>query len=65
MTASIEQLKGYIADKERQISYLEGRYGQGVRPSFVGEEIGLLVAQIREAEKVIAEVKELNAGEAQ
>lgn len=46
MTTSIEMIDSRIADKERQIAYLEGRYGQGVRPAWVGDEIGVLAMQI-------------------
>lgn len=48
MTTSIEMIDSRIADKERQIAYLEGRHGQGVRPAWVGEEIGILTMQIQD-----------------
>lgn len=41
---SPDQLRESIAGKEEQIRSLEQRYGTGVRPAWVGEEIGILLA---------------------
>lgn len=38
----IESLRAYIETKQQQIEDLEKRYGQGVRPGWVGEEIAIL-----------------------
>lgn len=38
----IESLRAYIERKQQQIDDLEKRYGQGVRPGWVGEEIAIL-----------------------
>ena len=38
---TIESLREYIADKEKEILALEVKHGLGVRPSWVGEEISI------------------------
>jgi hypothetical protein len=55
-----DKLRVYIAHKQGQIDDLEKRYGTGVRPSWVGEEIGILLYYQRDAE---AELKKLEAKE--
>lgn len=47
----IESLRAYIETKKQQILDLETRYGTGVRPAFVGEEIGILHHYQQDAEK--------------
>ena len=42
MMTDIETLRAYIAHKQQQIELLEKRYGTGVRPGWVGEEIAIL-----------------------
>lgn len=39
-------IRSLIAIKRDDIARLERRYGTGVRPSWVGSEIGILQAQI-------------------
>ena len=56
----IESLREYIARKQGQIEDLEKKYGTGVRPSWVGEEITLLTFYMRDAEY---ELKQLEATE--
>lgn len=46
----IESLRAYIETKKQQILDLEARYGTGVRPAFVGEEIGILLHYQKDAE---------------
>jgi hypothetical protein len=57
---TIEECRAYIARKQEQIDDLEKRYGTGVRPSWVGEEIMILIHYQRDAE---AELKKLEAKE--
>ena len=55
-----EECRAYIARKQEQIDDLEKRYGTGVRPSWVGEEIMILINYQRDAE---TELKKLEAKE--
>ena len=41
----------YIEYLKRRIDDLEGRFGVGVRPEWVGEEIGINMMYIEELEK--------------
>lgn len=56
----IESLRAYIERKQQQIEDLEKRYGQGVRPGWVGEEIATLHHYKQDAEK---ELKRLEGQE--
>jgi hypothetical protein len=56
-TTTIASLEAYIADKLRQIESLEARYGTGVRPAWVGEEIGMIDFYIRDAQAAIKELE--------
>jgi hypothetical protein len=58
---TIEELRAYIARKQQQIEDLEKRYGTGVRPGWVGEEITILQFYKRDAEKQLAELEKNNA----
>jgi hypothetical protein len=58
---SKQDLLAYIKLRQSQIDDLEKRYGTGgVRPAWVGEEIGILLHYKRDAE---AELKKLEAKE--
>lgn len=46
----IKTLRAYIAHKQQQIEDLEKRYGTGVRPGWVGEEIAILHHYQKDAE---------------
>ena len=59
---TIESLREYIADKEKEILALETRYGTGVRPSWVGEEISILSFYKRDAERMLKLELEKNNG---
>lgn len=58
---TIEECRAYIARKQEQIDDLEKRYGTGVRPSWVGEEIMILIHYQRDAEKQLAAMEDNNA----
>ena len=57
---TIESLREYIADKEKEILALETRHGTGVRPSWVGEEISILSFYKRDAEQQLKQMEEAN-----
>jgi hypothetical protein len=57
---TIEECRAYIARKQSQIEDLESRYGRGVRPSWVGEELTVLHFYIMDAEDQIAEMEKNN-----
>jgi hypothetical protein len=59
--AKADKLRVYIAHKQEQIDDLEKRYGTGVRPSWVGEEITMLTFYMQDAEY---ELKRLEANNA-
>jgi hypothetical protein len=58
---SKQDLLAYIELRREQIEDLERRYGTGVRPAWVGEEIGILAHYKRDAEKQLAELEKDNA----
>jgi hypothetical protein len=58
---TIESLRSYIELKKKQIDDLEKKYGTGVRPSWVGEEIMILIHYQRDAEDQLAELEKNNA----
>ena len=58
---SKQDLLAYIARKQEQIDDLEKRYGTGVRPSWVGEEIMILIHYQRDAEDQLAYLEKNNA----
>ena len=58
---TIEILREYIADKEKEILALETRHGTGVRPSWVGEEISILSFYKQDAEQQLKQMEEANA----
>ena len=58
---TIESLRKYIADKEKEILALETRHGTGVRASWVGEEISILSFYKRDAQRQLAELETSNA----
>jgi hypothetical protein len=58
---TIESLRSYIELKKQQIADLEKRYGTGVRPSWVGEEIMILIHYQRDAEDQLKQLEANNA----
>jgi hypothetical protein len=56
-----DKLRVYIGYKQEQIDDLEKKYGTGVRPSWVGEEITMLTFYVQDAEY---ELKRLEANNA-
>jgi hypothetical protein len=54
---SKQDIIAYIELRQGQIDDLENRYGTGVRPAWVGEEIGILSHYKRDAEKQLAELE--------
>jgi hypothetical protein len=58
---TIESLRSYIELKKQQIDDLEKRYGTGVRPSWVGEEIMILIHYQRDAEDQLKAMEANNA----
>ena len=58
---SKQDLLAYIELRREQIEDLERRYGTGVRPASVGEEIMILTLHLESAQKQIAELEKDNA----
>jgi hypothetical protein len=58
---TIESLDAYIADRMAKIEDLEKRYGTGVRPGWVGEEIMVLEFYIQDAIAARNELESKNA----
>ena len=58
---TIESLDAYIADRLAKIEDLEKRYGTGVRPGWVGEEIMVLHFYIQDAIAARNELENKNA----
>ena len=58
-----EECRAYIARKQEQIDDLEKRYGTGVRPSWVGEEIMILIHYQRDAEDQLKAMEADNAAD--
>lgn len=56
-----QTLREYIAHKQQQIEDLEQRYGTGVRPGWVGEEITMLTFYKQDAEDQLKQMEEDNA----
>lgn len=59
----IESLRAYIETKKQQIIDLETRYGTGVRPAFVGEEIAILYHHQQDAENQLKQLEDQNAAD--
>jgi hypothetical protein len=55
--AEIAVLQGAIRRHFDDIEELQERYGTSIRPNWVGEEIGVLWAQINRIEKQIEELQ--------
>ena len=55
-----EEARAYIARKQEQIDDLIKRYGQGVRPGWVGEEIAVLTFYKQDAERQLADMESEN-----
>jgi hypothetical protein len=56
-----EECRAYIARKQEQIDDLEKRYGTGVRPSWVSEELGILYHYQDDAIQTLKQLEENNA----
>jgi hypothetical protein len=56
-----EECRAYIARKQEQIDDLEKRYGTGVRPGWVGEEITMLTFYMQDAEDQLKQLEANNA----
>lgn len=56
-----DKLREYIAHKQGQIEDLEQRYGRGVRPGWVGEEITMLTFYKQDAEDQLKQLEAKNA----
>lgn len=56
-----QTLREYIARKQGQIEDLEQRYGRGVRPGWVGEEITMLTFYKQDAEDQLKQLEQDNA----
>ena len=56
-----QTLREYIAHRKAQIEDLEKRYGTGVRPGWIGEEITMLTFYMRDAEYELKQLEENNA----
>lgn len=61
MTTEADKLREYIARKQAQIEDLEKRYGTGVRPGWVGEEITMLTFYKQDAEDQLRKLEQDNA----
>jgi hypothetical protein len=57
---SKQDLLAYIELRREQIEDLEKKYGTGVRPGWVGEEITILSFYKRDAEQQLAELEKNN-----
>ena len=55
-----QTLREYIARKQAQIEDLEKRYGTGVRPGWVGEEITMLTFYKQDAEDELKKLEQDN-----
>ena len=56
-----DKLREYIAHKQGQMDDLEKRYGNGVRPGWVSEEIMMLTFYQRDAEDQLKQLEQNNA----
>ena len=55
-----DKLRAFIAVKEQQIRDLESKYGTGVRPSWVGEDITRYWLYARDAKDQLAAMEAIN-----
>lgn len=58
---SKQDLLAYIELRQSQIDDLENRYGTGVRPAWVGEEVAILSHYRNDAQRQLAELEKNNA----
>lgn len=56
-----ESLREYIEQKRKQIDDLRFTYGDSVRPTWVGEEIGILGAYMDAAQNELDHMESKNA----
>lgn len=56
-----QDLFAYIELRREQIEDLEKRYGTGVRPAWVGEEVAILSHYRNDAQRQLAELEKDNA----
>ena len=61
MMTEADKLRAFIAVKEQQIRDLESKYGTGVRPSWVGEDITRYWLYARDAKDKLATMEANNA----
>ena len=55
-----DKLRAFIVVKEQQIRDLESKYGTGVRPSWVGEDITRYWLYARDAKDQLAAMEAIN-----
>ena len=58
---SKQDLLAYIELRQSQIDDLINRWGDGVRPAWVGEEVAILSHYRNEAQKQLSELEKNNA----
>jgi hypothetical protein len=58
---SKQDIIAYIELRQSQIDDLERRYGTGVRPAWVGEEVAILSHYRNDAQRQLAELEKDNA----
>jgi hypothetical protein len=58
---SKQDIIAYIELRQSQIDDLEKRYGTGVRPAWVGEEVAILSHYRNDAQRQLAELEKDNA----
>lgn len=63
MTINTTGMRARVEDLKRQNEELIARYGEGIRPAWVGEEIGINWAYIKRYEREIAETEAEFGGE--
>jgi hypothetical protein len=56
-----DKLREYIAHKQGQIDHLIDKWGDGVRPAWVGEEIGILYHYQDDAIQTLKQLEQNNA----
>lgn len=56
-----QTIREYIARKQEQIEDLEKRYGTGVRPGWVGEEVTMLTFYKQDGEDQLKKLEQDNA----
>jgi len=57
-------LRSLIDEFDREIGQLEARYGDGIRPAWVGEEIGYIAARRQECRAELVALEASGAADA-